>query len=193
MSEADAKPNSADRSIPRGAVDLFYGAAVLVICIGIWQASRPQRVPPSIRQVNLRLLESIEQLGRGLEATSRIWILCQDNEEGDLLRRKIAYGLIPNRTIYLPRNIRPPGEQPTIPVNPLDGCRATLGDGVAFSDAESFRRYLRNTGVTHIVVAQGDALLSSLTGLALHADRMYLLRFDAADDRLTEERSVARP
>src|SRR5262245_48668471 len=193
MSESGAKPNSAARSNPPRALDLFYGAAVLVLCICIWQESRPHRIPPSIRQVNLGLLESIGQLGRGLDAKSRIWILCQDNEEGDLLRRKLAYGLIPNRTIYLPRNIRPPGEHPTTPVNPLDGCRATLGDAIAFSDAAAFRRYLRNTGITHVVVAQGDAELSSLTGLALQVDRMYLLRFDAADDRLTEERSVARP
>jgi hypothetical protein len=169
------------------------GAVVLIACVAIWHVARPAWFPPVERQINRPLLNTVSQLAAGLDGDSRVWILTQDDEPGDLPRRKIAYALIPHRTLYLPRNLRDPQEVPAEAVDPAGGSRGTLGDAIAFTDVEFFRRYLRNMGVTHILIAQGDPSTSTLTGIDLAEDTMYLLRFDRDTGQVTEVGRVARP
>ncbi len=189
---ASATPERRD---PRAtALDVFYGAAVLVLCICIWQASRPSWFPPSYRQESRPLLTAVQELRDGLDSNSRVWIVCQDDEEHDLNWRRIAYGLIPRRVLYLPRNIRPPDEVSPRVVDPEQGSRGSLhSDSIAFSDAENLRRYLRNMQVTHMVVVNDDPTFATLTGFDRPAGRMYLVRFDPVTGQLAELRSVPRP
>jgi len=194
MSESTASPNAAVRSIPPRALDLFYGAAVLVLCVCIWQTSRPGWFPPEYRQESRPLLQAVEELRDGLDAQSRVWIVCQDHEEHDLNWRRIAYGLIPRRVLYLPRNIRPPDEVRKDVIDPESGSRGSLhSDSVAFSDAENFRRYVRNMQVTHLIVMNNDPIVTTLTGIERPADSIFLLQFDPGTGQFAEQRRVPRP
>lgn len=180
---------------PRAAVlDFVYGAAVLVLCICIWQASRPGWFPPEYRQNCRPLLKAVEALREGLDSQSRVWIVCQDREEDDLNWRRIAYALIPRRVLYLPRNVRAPGEVRKDVIDPEEGSRGSLhSDSIGFTDVENFRRYLRKMQVTHLVVMNNDPLLVTLTGIDRPADALYLLQFDPTTGQFAEQRHVPRP
>lgn len=184
-----------ERRGPRATtLDVFYGAAVLVLCVCIWQASRPGWFPPEYRQHSRPLLKAVEALREGLDAQSRVWIVCQDREEDDLNWRRIAYALIPRRVLYLPRNIRTPSEVRKDVIDPELGSRGSLhSDSVGFTDAELFRRYLRNMKVTHLVVMNNDPLLATLTGIDRPVDAIYLLQFDPTTGQFAEQRHVPRP
>lgn len=180
---------------PRAAVlDFVYGAAVLVLCTCIWQASRPGWFPPEYRQTCRSLLRAVESLREGLDPQSRVWIVCQDREADDLNWRRIAYALIPERVLYLPRNVREPCEVGLSVVDPEQGSRGSLhSDSIAFSDGASFRRYLTEMNVNRLVIINYDNLVSELTGIERPTDRMYLLDFDRASGQFTDVLSVPRP
>lgn len=174
-------------------LEIAHGILILSLCLFVLRKTAPSSFTPAVRQENRPLLQALAEFKEQIPEDARVYVLTQDPSPHNLLWRKACYGLIPRRTLCLPRNLRAVDAVPANAVNPESGSEATLGEMAAFTDPVAFSVYLRAMNVSHIVILSGDEPAALATGRRLSSDRMYLLTFDVKSSQLTEVFSAQRP
>jgi len=191
----DAAPAGPARFNRIAAARGTAAAVALVVSLLLWSNIGLVRFPIDARQENHSLFAAVDTIAREIPpAGATTYILTLDDQTDNLLWRKIHYRLLPRRTLLLPYNIVEPSQcsKPEAR-DPIDGSYGTLGGEASFSSPESFGRFLKHHGVTHLLIARGDPRINALVGRSLDPGEMHLLRVDSSASAYTEVAHAAAP
>jgi len=146
----------------------------------IWKSYGVLYFPPNMRQEHLKLFAAVQVLKNQLEKSAVVYVVVQNGEYA-YLPYKIAYSLLPVKTLNLPhRWIATDGPSRTLRVR-------------YFENSLVLAQYLKEHKATHLLVVSGDSIASLITDLPLTEDRMYLIRFESDEMKFVKVCDVPVP